>query len=132
MLREINMLDEKIQRLVEIQEELSGIDTRKLKPGTQVKAWTKNSVYEMEIVNCIGDVLVQGGKYFPQLTPTTFTGSTWGGSMLKIGWIGYMMSMEFQYTEKNKIISTTFVRKAKIIGENYEYEMDWPIPNIFP
>jgi len=126
------MLDERLQKLYKIQEELGGIDTRKLKPGTKVKVWTKNSIYEMEILNYGGDVLVQGGKYFQEPTPMIFTGSTWGGSMLKMGWVGHMMSMEFQYPGKTRIIFTTFVRRAKIIGENFEYEMDWPSPDISP
>jgi hypothetical protein len=39
--------------------------------------------------------MVQGGAYFAEPTETTVSGSTFGGRMLKKGWLGVGLSMEF-------------------------------------
>ena len=52
-----------------------------------------------------------------------FIGSNFGGSMLKMGWIGRDMHMEF-CNEENYIISTS-VKKAKVITDDWQYVMEW-------
>ena len=41
------------------------------------------------------EVLVQGGKFFPERTRACLNGSTFGGSCLKIGWVGLGLHLEF-------------------------------------
>lgn len=103
-----------------------GIDVHSLKPGVTILAITKNNLYK--IVKEEGDkydVLVQGGKLFPCNKKVKFTGSTFGGSMLKIGWIGKGMFMEMYSIEDKKSYVTTAVSAAKLIGSTWEYDMDW-------
>ena len=41
------------------------------------------------------EVLVQGGKFFPKHTRACLSGSTFGGSRLKMGWVGLGLHVEF-------------------------------------
>ena len=120
------MLEKKLQAKIDRQKELNGIDVHKLRPGTKIEVQTKNSLYCMEILQEPGCVAVKGGPHFPELEPAEFDGSNWGGSMLKVGWIGYEMQMELRTTKKKVV--TTPVQAAKVIGEGWEYAMDWPRP----
>ena len=57
---------------------------------------TDNSVYRITILTPhLREVLVQGGKFFPERTRACLSGSTFGGSCLKIGWVGLGLHMEF-------------------------------------
>ena len=57
---------------------------------------TANSVYEITVLDGKrGDVLVRGGKYFPQWTPAHLSGSTLGGTFLKRRGIYVGMKIEF-------------------------------------
>ena len=40
-------------------------------------------------------MLVQGGAFFPVHTRACLNGSSFGGSYLKIGWVGLGLHMEF-------------------------------------
>jgi len=57
---------------------------------------TDNSVYRITILRPHArEVLVQGGKFFPARTRACLSGSTFGGSCLKMGWVGLGLHMEF-------------------------------------
>jgi len=57
---------------------------------------TDNSVYRITILRPHArEVLVQGGKFFPERTRACLSGSTFGGSCLKIGWVGLGLHLEF-------------------------------------
>ena len=56
---------------------------------------TQNSMYEITILcGGTGEVLVRGGKFFPERTPALLAGSTLGGSILRMGGIYVGMRME--------------------------------------
>ena len=56
---------------------------------------TKNSVYEITVLcGRTGEVLVRGGNFFPEWTPAVLSGSTLGGSILKMRGIYLEMNME--------------------------------------
>ncbi len=57
---------------------------------------TDNSVYRLAILKPHArEVLVQGGQFFPERTRACLNGSTFGGSCLKIGWVGLGLHLEF-------------------------------------
>ena len=57
---------------------------------------TDNSVYRITILTPHArEVLVQGGKFFPERTRACLSGSNFGGSCLKIGWVCLGLHMEF-------------------------------------
>jgi len=86
-----------------------------------VEVWTRNSKYELKIND--DSTTIKGGKHFLEETPIVFTGSTWGGSCIKVGWIGLGMHMELW--QGDLVTTTTGARKAKVSGDGWEYELDW-------
>ncbi len=121
-------LHPEINKRIEEQEEKGGISFDELETGTKVEAQTLNTLYVIEATGEKGKVLVQGGKYFPEPTEAQFNGSTWGGGMLKMGWIGHQMCLDFVYTrstgEPGNIV-TSPIQSAAVIGPDWKYEMEW-------
>jgi hypothetical protein len=65
-----------------------GVDIGSLEPGEILTVQTRNTRYEIEVVdpaNCLA--LVRGGTVFPERTEVVIKGSTAGGSAIKRGWI---------------------------------------------
>lgn len=106
------------------QEELSGIDVTKINPGERVVVETVNSTYTITIYE--DKMTVEGGKYFPEPTEAALVGSTFGGTAMKLGWIGYNMNMEFHIAAERKKVTTSLVKAAKVQGDVWEYAMEWP------
>ena len=56
---------------------------------------TDNSLYQITILKPYArEVLVQGGAFFPARTRACLSGSSFGGSCLKLGWVGLGLHME--------------------------------------
>jgi hypothetical protein len=70
-----------------------GISVLDLEPLTVVHVETRNSVYEI-VISRQTAVFVQGGQFFPERSAAHLAGATFGGSLLRIGWIGVGMRME--------------------------------------
>lgn len=101
---------------------MNGIDTRKLKNGTMILVLTKNSFYKL-IKKKDKVFTVQGGKKFLEEKEVIFTGSTLGGTMIKLGWIGFGMNMEMYYNKRRCTTSKVFA--ARLVGDGWEYDMEW-------
>jgi hypothetical protein len=116
-----------IAELLARQEAAEGLDFSTLKKGTILKVRTVTSEYVMFIMRD-GEVRVAGGRHFPQPTKATFNGSTWGGSMLKPGWIGQGMSMEFTFKTNDglKTVLSSGVQAVKVIPEEgITFLLEW-------
>jgi hypothetical protein len=71
-----------------------------------IHAQTRNSVYEIFLLDPkSGHALVQGGKYFAEPMEATVRGSTFGGCMLKMGWLGVGLRMEFYANGQRTVTS---------------------------
>jgi hypothetical protein len=70
-----------------------GVNLLDLEPLTELQVETTNSLYRI-VVSQRTAVFVQGGRFFPETSPAHLAGATFGGSLLKIGWIGIGMRME--------------------------------------
>lgn len=120
-------MDKRIQKRISDESKLPGVNIRKLSPGTIIQARTRNSLYEFVVINPhAGEVKAKGGKHIPDERAMNFVGSTYGGSMIKPLWIGFGMNMELHYPGTKRILTTTGVRWAKVIGPSWEYELEWP------
>ena len=73
--------------------EADGITLRDLDPLTELLVRTCNSLYRI-VISHNTDVFVQGGQFFPEMTVARLEGATFGGSFLKMGWIGVGLHME--------------------------------------
>ena len=66
-----------------------GIGLADLDPITTLLVRTQNSLYQIVVVQPRQKaVLVQGGPFFPQATRAVLSGSNFGGSLLKVAWVG--------------------------------------------
>ena len=57
------------------------------------------------IVSRDTSAIVQGGRFFPDATPGRIDGSGFGGSFLKVGWIGIGLRMEI-FADGQRIITS--------------------------
>ena len=60
---------------------------------------TGNTLYEITIIEGrTGEILIRGGRFFPELTPARLTGATMGGSFCKMRgiYVGFRMELNVQ------------------------------------
>lgn len=89
-----------------------GLDFDALPAGSIVEVQTKNTLYTIR--KEVARTLIKGhSKYCPEWVECHIAGSTWGGSMLKIGFIGNGMHLEFTFN--GKTITTSPIRSVKVI-----------------
>lgn len=93
-----------------------GLDVRQAEPLLTILVRTYNSLYRI-IPLQRGDcrVLIQGGQFFPQPTEAHFAGSTFGGSFLKMAWIG--MGLHMEINSGGQRIITSPVKRIAVEGE---------------
>lgn len=88
-----------------------GVCLAELEPLTTLLVRTQNSVYRIIVIEG-SSVLVQGGQFFPQATAAHLSGSGFGGSMLKLAWVGVGLCMEI--CQDGQRIVTSSVRTMKV------------------
>jgi len=67
---------------------------------------TRNSVYEITVIDGAGrEILIRGGKFFPERTPARLCGSSMRGSFLKLGGIYAGFSMEILFEGQTIVTS---------------------------
>ena len=75
--------------------------------------WTENSIYEVNVIcGRIGEILIRGGRFFPEFTPARLAGSSLGGSFLKLRGIYVGFSLEIHF--EKRLIITSRVRKIAV------------------
>lgn len=84
-----------------------GIALRLLEPLTELDVQTRNTRYHI-VVSRDADIVIQGGAFFPTPTRAHVEGSSLGGNLLKVGWIGLGLRMEI--VADGRRIVTTAVR----------------------
>lgn len=93
---------------------LTGIDVRSLQAGTEVVVNTCNSRYRFVMLDAgRRNATVEGGPYFAHSTGVRIEGSTLGGSMLGVGWIGVDLSLELSYGGERVV--TSRVRSIDVV-----------------
>lgn len=81
-----------------------GVSLRLLEPLTELTVQTRNTCYRI-VVSHEADIVIQGGAFFPDPTRAHVEGSSVGGNLLKIGWIGVGLRMEI-VAEGRRIVTT--------------------------
>jgi hypothetical protein len=67
---------------------------------------TRNSVYEITVIDGAGrEILIRGGKFFPERTAARLCGSSLRGSFLKLGGIYAGFSMEILFEGQTIVTS---------------------------
>jgi hypothetical protein len=91
-----------------------GVNVRAAEPLVPILVTTRNSRYRI-IPLRQGDahVLIQGGQLFPEPAEAYLVGATFGGSLLKMHWIGVGMHMEIDPgSDAGSIITTRVIDVA--------------------
>ena len=80
---------------------------------TTLVVQTENSVYRITVLQPYRrEVLVEGGPFFAVRTRACLNGSSFGGSCLKLGWVGVGLRMELQ--AEDQWIITSHVRSIAV------------------
>ena len=91
-----------------------GLQIERLEPLESLCVQTVNSTYEITLLSGFtGEVLVRGGRFFPERTSVLLAGSSLGGSFLKLRGIYLGFSLEFQ--SEGKRIVTSSVRSISVV-----------------
>ena len=84
-----------LEGVSEISPLLEGVTLTALEACDTIHVRTRNSDYEIFLLDPkSGRSLVRGGEYFVEPVEATVSGSTFGGCMLKAGWLGVGLRME--------------------------------------
>lgn len=90
-----------------------GLDLKKLNIGNTIKVQTKNTLYLIKKIKEEEYLIQDHSTYCPTFKVCQIYGSTWGGSMLKLNYLGFNMHMEFYINHKR--ITTTPIQSIKEI-----------------
>src|ERR1051326_5377531 len=83
-----------------------GIQLEGTEDLTRLTVQTENNLYEITVISAhSGEILVRGGKFFPEYTPGRLAGSSLGGSFLKVRGIYVGFNMEL-YSDGRTIITS--------------------------
>jgi hypothetical protein len=89
-----------------------GVYVDELPIGAVLSVQTAHTLYRLENREH-GQVLISGhDEICPEPVLVNFHGSTWGAAMLKVGFIGRDMSLEFRHPEKG-LVRTSRVREIR-------------------
>ena len=92
-----------------------GVNIREAEPLVAILVTTRNSVYRIiPLRRGHADVIVQGGAFFADPTEAHLTGSSFGGSLLKLHWIAVGMHMEIDAGRDEGPVTTTRVLSVTI------------------
>ena len=86
----------------------NGLQVESLDDFTKIDVVTRNSVYEITVIDGFSrSIVVRGGRFFPERTPAVLAGSSFGlgGGFLKIGGIYLGLSIEI-VTSQDTFITT--------------------------
>ena len=73
---------------------------------SQLTVETRNSVYEITVIDgAAREILIRGGKFFPEKTAARLCGSSMRGSFLKLGGIYAGFSMEILFDGQTIVTS---------------------------
>jgi hypothetical protein len=91
---------------------LTAVDLRSLPPGTELVVETRNSRYCLAMLDEGWDARVQGGRHFEETTTARIDGCTFGGSLMKLGWIAVGCCLELSV--RGRRIVTSRVRSISV------------------
>ena len=83
-----------------------GVQLETMRDMDQLVVRTENSTYEITVISPeMGEILVRGGRFFPEFTPARLAGSSLGGSFLKLRGIYVGFNLEI-HVGRNLIVTS--------------------------
>lgn len=90
----------------EVTSQQKGLHVGRLAPLTRLAVTTRNTEYTITVVEPREwKVLVQGGRFFPTERFAFLCGSGYGGTLLKVAWIGVGLCCELS-TEGQRVVTS--------------------------
>ncbi|HLH43463.1 MAG TPA: hypothetical protein VKV74_10780 [Bryobacteraceae bacterium] len=90
-----------------IQSEIEGgVDLRNLTPGSVISIRTTNHLYRIEVVEEDTALISGHPEFCPDPVAVRIHGSTWGGSMLRVRFVGRGMHLEFEHPVHKRIVTS--------------------------
>src|SRR5260370_33764935 len=106
-------LSDEVNRNIVQSEIEGGVSLEGLPPDTVLQIRTQHHFYTVLLLG-EGSVLISGHpQYCPQPVQVTIAGSTWGGSMLKMRFIGRSMHLEFHHPAYSTPIITSPIQEIR-------------------
>ena len=102
-----------------ISKELEGVTLGTLEAYDTIHAQTRNSEYKIFLLDPkSGRALVEGGKYLKEPVEATVSGSTFGGCMLKMGWLGVGLRIEMNVNGQR--LETSPVQGLRVEHDSFD------------
>jgi hypothetical protein len=90
-----------------------GLQLEALQDMEKLTVRTENSTYEITVISGrSGEILIRGGRFFPEFTQARLAGSSLGGSFLKLRGIYVGFSLEVHFEQR--MIITSRVRNISL------------------
>lgn len=106
-------LSDEINRNIAQSEADGGVSLKSLEVGKTLMIQPKNTLYLIE-KRGEDEFYISGNQRFcPEPTKASIHGSTWGGSMLKIEFVGIGMRLEFS-VEGHRAITTSVISSVEL------------------
>lgn len=94
-----------------------GVDLGELPTLTRLYVRTQNTVYHVILLSpAESKVLVQGGRFFSEPTESYLCGSSYGGNLLKVSWVG--LGMRIEVMREGRRIVTSTVQSIHVIDDS--------------
>ncbi len=107
-----NLSDEVNRSIVQSEIE-GGVFLEGLPPDTVLQIQTQHHFYTAQLLG-EGSAMISGHpQYCPEPVQVIIAGSTWGGSMIKMRYIGRGMHLEFHHPAYSRPIVTSAIREIR-------------------
>jgi len=107
-----NLSDEVNHNIVQSEIE-GGVYLEELPPATVLQIRTQNHCYTAVLLGRSNVLLSGHPQYCPEPVLVVIAGSTWGGSMLKLHFVGRGMHLEFHHPEYRTPIITSSIQEIR-------------------
>jgi len=90
-----------------------GVQLENLDDMQALNVHTDNSTYEITVISGrTGEILIRGGRFFPEFTAARLAGCSLGGSFLKLRGVYLGFSLEIHF--EDRLIITSRVRRIVV------------------
>ena len=97
----------------------NGVQIDRMADLQRVHVRTRNSLYEITVIDGHGgDILLRGGKFFPELTEAHLVGATLGGSLCKMR--GIYCGFRMEICHKGQRFTTSNVQSISVFADHLD------------
>ena len=100
-----------------------GVRVEDLVPGSWLQVKTQNTCYRILILFGAMALITGHPLFCPRPVLITIHGSTWGGSMLKVRFIGRGMHLEFHHPDYSTPIVTSPIQEIQELAQRRASEI---------